>query len=298
MSEDLRKVAMLGTGTMGGPMARNIAAAGIGVVAWNRTREKAEALAGERITVAGTPAEAAQGAEAVLTMLSDGEAVRGVMSGPDGALAAMDGDSIWVQASTVGLEATAELIELAERSEVPFVDSPVLGTKAPAEAGELIVLASGDEQAIERVRVLFDAFGSRTIELGEAGAGTRMKLVVNHWLLSLTTALAEALALADALEIDPARFFDVIDGGPLDLPYARLKGEMMLAREYEPSFPLSLALKDADLVGEAAAANDLALALNEAVRARFAAADRGGHGDQDMAAVIEAARAAATASQT
>jgi 3-hydroxyisobutyrate dehydrogenase len=153
------------------------------------------------------------------------------------------------------------------------------------------VLASGPDEAIDRVRPVFDAIGARTIELGEAGAGTRMKLVVNHWLLSLTTALAEALALADALGLDGARFLEVIEGGPVDAGYAQLKGRMMLAHDYEPSFPLSLARKDADLVGEAAAASDLALALNEAVRARFAAAERAGHADDDMAAVAEAARA-------
>jgi 3-hydroxyisobutyrate dehydrogenase len=293
MADDLRSVATLGTGIMGAAMARNIAAAGLEVRAWNRTREKAEELAGERIAVADTPADAARGADAVVTMLSEGEAVRAVMRGGDGALEAMEADSIWIQASTIGLEATAELAELAERTSVPFVDSPVLGTKGPAEAGELVVLASGPDQAIDRVRPVFEAVGARTIVLGEAGAGTRMKLVVNHWLLSLTTALAEALALAEAIGVDGARFLEVIEGGPTDAAYAQLKGKMMLAHDYEPSFPLTLAHKDADLVGEAAAANGLALAVNEAVRARFAAAEQAGHGDEDMAAVREAARAAA-----
>jgi 3-hydroxyisobutyrate dehydrogenase len=291
MSEDLRRVAMLGTGIMGAPMARNIAASGIEVRAWNRSREKAEELQGERITVADTPADAVRGADAVVTMLSNGDAVRAVVRGGDGALEAMGASSTWIQASTVGLEATAELIELAERTGVPYVDSPVLGTKAPAEAGELVVLASGAEEALDRVAPVFDAVGARTIVLGEAGAGTRMKLVVNHWLLSLTTALAEALALADALDLDGARFLEVIEGGPVDVAYAQLKGKLMLARDYDPSFPLSLARKDADLVAEAAAAGDLALALNEAVRARFAAAEQAGHGDEDIAAVAEAVRA-------
>jgi 3-hydroxyisobutyrate dehydrogenase len=289
MSDDLRTVAMLGTGIMGGAMARNIAAAGLEVTAWNRTREKAEALAGERIEVADSPADAARDADAVVTMLTDGDAVREVMEGEDGALEGMAPDSIWVQASTVGLGATAELIEIAERTGTPFVDSPVLGTKAPAEAGELIVLASGTDETIGRVRPLFDAVAARVIELGAAGAGSRMKLVVNHWLLSLTTALAEALALADALELEGARFLAVIEGGPIDTAYAQLKGRMMLSREYEPSFPLSLARKDADLVGEAADVKHLELALNRAVRDRFAAAEQAGHGDEDMAAVRESA---------
>jgi 3-hydroxyisobutyrate dehydrogenase len=297
MSGDLRTVAMLGTGIMGAPMARNISAAGIGVRAWNRTREKAETLEGERITVADTPADAARDADAVVTMLSDGHAVREVMGGAGGALEAMTARSIWIQASTVGVEATAELIELAERTEVPFVDSPVIGTKAPAEAGELIVLASGPDDALERVRPVFEAVAARTVVLGEAGAGTRMKLVANHWVLSLTTALGEVLTLAEALGFDGSEFLRVIEGGPMDVPYAQLKGKLMLAHEYEPSFPLSLARKDADLVGDAAADRGLALALNEAVRSRFAAAEQAGHGDEDMAAVRETARAAPAGSQ-
>jgi 3-hydroxyisobutyrate dehydrogenase len=131
MSDDLRTVAMLGTGIMGGAMARNIAAAGLEVRAWNRTGAKAEALTGERIAVADTPAEAVRDADAVVTMLTAGDAVRTVMQGGDGALEAMGADSVWIQASTVGLQATAELIELAERTGVPYVDSPVLEPRRP-----------------------------------------------------------------------------------------------------------------------------------------------------------------------
>ncbi|MFL5870889.1 MAG: NAD(P)-dependent oxidoreductase [Solirubrobacterales bacterium] len=287
MSDQLRSVAVLGTGTMGAPMARNIAAAGLGVRAWNRTRERAEALRGDGIEVADTPAEAAAGVDAVLTVLADGRAVHAVMA-DEGALEAMSRESIWIQASTVGLASTEELMNLAEGAGVPFVDSPVLGTKAPAEAGELTVLASGPGEALASVRPVFEAVGARTIELGAAGNGSRMKLIVNDWLLTLTMALAETLALADALGIDGAKFLEVIEGGPIDAGYAQLKGKMMLAGNYEPSFALALARKDADLVREAAAAQRIDLPLNEVVRDRLAAAEKAGHGDADMASVREA----------
>jgi 3-hydroxyisobutyrate dehydrogenase len=284
MSDEVRSVAVLGTGMMGAPMARNIAAAGLDVRAWNRTRERAEALRGDGIEVAETPAEAAAGVDAVLTVLSDGRAVHAVMA-EDGGLEAMSPKSVWIQASTVGLASTEELAGLAERAGLPFVDSPVLGTKAPAEAGNLIVLASGPDRALAGARPVFDAIGSRTIELGEAGGGSRMKLVVNEWLLSLTAVLAETLTFAEALSVDGAKFLEAIEGGPIDAGYAQLKGKMMLTGDYEPSFALALARKDADLVREAAAAEGIELPLNAVVRDRFAAAEAAGHGDADMAAV-------------
>src|SRR6476659_7108311 len=124
-------IAMLGTGTMGDPMARNLKAAGLEVRAWNRSRDKAEALAGDGIEVAGSPAEAVRDADIVITVLADGEAVTAAME-DGGALAAMRGDALWLQMSTVGIAATEALAALAEERSLAFVDAPVLGTKQPA----------------------------------------------------------------------------------------------------------------------------------------------------------------------
>ena len=168
------RVAVLGTGIMGAPMARNLAAAGHDVRAWNRSPEKAEGIDGvEAVREIG---EAVRGADAVVTMLSDAGAVEAVVRE---ALPHLDG-SVLVQMSTIGPEATARL----RAQEVqPFVDAPVLGTKAPAEQGKLIVLASGPEDQRERLAPVFDAVGAKTLWLGEAGAGSRLKLVLNTWLL-------------------------------------------------------------------------------------------------------------------
>lgn len=278
-------VAILGTGTMGAPMARNLRAAGLEVRAWNRTRAAAEPLAQEGVEVAGSAEEAVHGAEFVLTTLSDGEAVTEVLE-DGGALAAMRDDAVLVQMSTVGLSATEAVAGLAEDRGVVLVDAPVLGTKAPAENGELVVLASGPEEAIERCRPIFDAVGSTTVELGEAGGGTRMKLVLNSWLLSVTAALAESVVLAESLDVDPGRFLRVIRDGPLGLPYADLKGRAMIERTFDPSFAASLAAKDARLVLEAAERNLLELSLAAAAAERYRAVVAAGHGDQDMAAVL------------
>jgi 3-hydroxyisobutyrate dehydrogenase len=272
------KIGFIGTGIMGAPMARNLAAAGHEVRAWNRTRAKAEAIEG--VTVADSPAGATDGADALVTMLTDGDAVEAV------AHAALREGIDWLQMSTVGIAATERLAALADERDAMFVDAPVLGTKQPAENGELVVLASGPADALERARPAFDAVGSKTVELGDAGAGTRMKLVLNSWLVTLVEGLAEAIAFAEALGVDPNRFLEILDGAPMGAPYAQLKGKAMIAREFPPSFPLSLALKDARLVSEAAEKAGVEAPVAAVVERQFARAVDAGHGDEDLAAAF------------
>jgi 3-hydroxyisobutyrate dehydrogenase len=274
-------VAVLGTGTMGAPMAHNLVKAGFTVRVWNRTIEKARAIEGAQ--VCSTPAEAAHGADFLLTMLSDGKAVEATVS--DGVL---DGGAAWLQMSTVGLVATERLEKLAAESGTPFVDAPVVGTKQPAEKGELTILVSGPRDVRERARPVFEAVGSRMIELGEAGEGTRLKLVINSWLVILVEGLAETLAFAEAIGIDPEKFLETIDGGPTGPPYAQLKGKMMIARKFDPAFSLALARKDAGLVLEAAERHGFDAALVEVVARKMDEAIAAGHGDEDMAATFYA----------
>jgi 3-hydroxyisobutyrate dehydrogenase len=180
---------------------------------------------------------------------------------------------------------------MADGAGVAFVDAPVSGTKQPAEQGALVVLASGPPAARERCAPVFDAVGAKTVELGdEPGAATRMKLVLNAWLVALVEGLAESIQLAEGLGVDPAAFLEIIDGGPLGPPYAKLKGTMMIERSYEPSFALRWALKDASLVEEAARDAGLDLPLARTIAARMQEAVDAGHGDDDMAATVEAGR--------
>jgi 3-hydroxyisobutyrate dehydrogenase len=183
--------------------------------------------------------------------------------------------------------ATERLAPLA--GEAAFVDGPVLGTREPAEAGALTVLACG--RGRERLGDVFEPVSAKVIDMGdEIGAGTRMKLVLNAWVVALTEGVAESIALAEGLGLDPNQFLGIIDGGPLGPPYAKLKGTMMIERRFEPSFPLALAAKDAGLVDEAARAAGLDLPLPRAIRDQMAKAVAAGHGDEDMAATIWAAR--------
>lgn len=262
------KIAVLGTGIMGAPMARNLASAGHEVRAWNRTSAKAEGLGA---TVCATASEAVQGVDVLITMLSDGPTVAAVMQDlhpPD--------DAIWWQASTVGVDWADTLGE-------HYVDGPVMGTRKPAEDGKLTVLASGPGR--EQLGDVFDAVAAKVIDLGDTiGAGQRMKLVGNSWVLGLVEALAETIALAERLDVDPRDFLQMIEGGLMDTPYARLKGEPMIAREFPPSFPLALAAKDAGLITDAAPD----LPLPKLVREQMLRAVEAGHGDEDMAATFMA----------
>jgi 3-hydroxyisobutyrate dehydrogenase len=282
----IRSVAVLGTGIMGAPIARNLAKAGLEVSAWNRSRDKAEPLADDGVTVAESPADSARGADAVLTMLTDGGAVEEVMTG--GALEAMRDDALWLQASTIGVAACERMVELADERGVTIVDCPVIGTKQPAEEGKLIVLGAGPKEVRDQCAPVFDAIGQKTVWFDRACGGTRMKIVVNSWLLAMTSGLAEAIAVARALDVEPEQFLEILDGAPMGSPYAQLKGKAMIERDYPPAFPLALAGKDAALVVEAAEANGVDPGITRAVLERFQRAAEDGHGEEDMAAVHEA----------
>ena len=275
------RVAVLGTGTMGRPMAENLARAGHDVVVWNRTRARAEQVAGVR--VADTPVDAVRGADAVITMLTDGNAV-------EDAVRDVDALPLWMQMSTVGVDATARLIDVAQTKGATFVDAPVSGTKQPAEDGKLIVLASGPEAVRAQCDELFAPLAQHVLWVGDAGAGTRMKLVVNNWLLAFVSGLAETIALSQALGLDPQLFLDAVAGGALDAPYVQLRGLEMAAESFPPSFAVRLAHKDAGLVLEAAAQAGLTLPVAQAVEGELEQAVELGHGDDDVAAVYEAVK--------
>src|SRR5579885_3571326 len=232
-------VAVLGAGsTMGLGMARNIARAGIRVRGWNRTLEKARPLEEDGAAVLGTAREAAEGADMILTMLADADAVIGAL---EDAAKGAESDATWLQMSTIGEAGTERCAEIAEQHGLTLFDAPVLGTKQPAEEGKLVVLASGPEASREQVQPIFDAVGQKTIWVGEAGAGTRLKMVANSWVLTVTEGTAETFALAEGLGLDPQLFLEAISGGTLDLPYLQIKSQAILNQDYTPSFRLALA---------------------------------------------------------
>ncbi|MEU0877600.1 NAD(P)-dependent oxidoreductase [Lentzea sp. NPDC005914] len=275
------KIAVLGTGLMGAPIAANLAAAGHDVRVWNRTRAKAEPLAAQGAVVAGTPAEAVEGAEIVLTVLNDGPTVTATMQE---AAPSLSHDAVWIQVSTVGVVATDDHIALARSLGLEFVDAPVLGSVKPAAEGKLVVLASGAAQLRDRVQPVFDVIGARTMWVGEAGASSRLKLVANSWVLALTAAVGEAVSLAEASGLDPKLFLDAVSGGAMDCAYLQMKGNAIIERSFPPAFTVQNALKDALLVNEAAVLANVQLDVAQASAARLNRAVTRGHANEDMAA--------------
>jgi 3-hydroxyisobutyrate dehydrogenase len=274
-------VAVLGAGgSMGSGLARNIARAGMGVRAWNRTRDKAEPLAGDGAVVAGSPAEAADGADVVLTMLPDADAVLEAM---ESALPGTGKDAVWLQMSTLGEQGTEWCVQMAGGRGLAFVDAPVLGTRQPAQEGKLVVLASGPDELRERVQPVFDAVGQRTMWVGPAGSGSRLKLATNMWVLTITEGCAEAIAFTEGMGLDPALLIEAISGGPLDSPYFQLKSKAITERSFEPQFKLRLAAKDASLMEDAMRGHHLDLPLVSAI-ARQLARGAEENPDKDMSA--------------
>jgi 3-hydroxyisobutyrate dehydrogenase len=281
-----RTVAFLGTGLMGFPMARNLARAGFPVRAWNRSREKAEPLASFGVDVCKTPEAALQGAGTLVTMLADGPATAAAVDG------VIHAELLWLQMGTVGVDWIQRLAHVADRAGAAFVDAPVLGTVGPAEKGELLVIASGAEEAIDAAATVFDTVGRRTIRLGAAGQSSRLKLVMNYWILAQTALAGEALALAEALGVGGKTFLETIAGTVADSPYVQARGPRMLAGDFEsPNFKLVLAHKDLALAEEAGASAGLELTIARAVVEEMARAIERGYGEADFTSVMEATRA-------
>ncbi|MEU1366804.1 NAD(P)-dependent oxidoreductase [Streptomyces sp. NPDC005803] len=279
-------VAVLGTGIMGSGMARSLLRAGLDVRVWNRTHAKAAPLAADGATVADTAAEAVRGAGIVLTVLNDSTAVAAALT------AASDGlhrGQILLQSSTVGPEATADLAQRAADLGLVYLDAPVSGTRQPAEQGALTVFVSGPSAARAVTAPVLEAIGQRTVWVAEeAGAASRLKLVVNTWVINMVGGVAECLNLAEGLGVDPRTFLDVMKGGPLDTAYLQGKAAAVLSGDLTPSFALSTALKDTRLILEAAEHSGVRLDLTEASAARFARAEADGHGGEDMIATYYA----------
>ncbi|MGW2086762.1 NAD(P)-dependent oxidoreductase [Streptomyces sp. NPDC001880] len=282
-------VAVLGTGIMGSGMARSLLRAGLDVRAWNRTQSKAAPLVVDGATVTETAEEAVRGADVVLTMLNDGPSVAAALAAAAGGLHA---GQVLLQSSTVGPEATADLAQRTADLGPVYLDAPVAGTKQPAEQGALTVFVSGPSAVRAKAEPVLDAIGQRTVWVGEVpGAASRLKLVVNTWVITMVNNIAECLNLAEGLGVDPQTFLDAMKGGSLDSAYLQGKSAAVLSGDLTPSFTLSNALKDTRLILDAARSSGVRLDLVAASADRFLRAEAEGHGDEDMIATYYAGRA-------
>jgi len=261
-------------------MAARLGETGHDVRLWNRTVERAQAVAAQArgVTAVGAATAAVSGAPVVLTVLRDGGAVAAVMAD---AIAAFDEGAVWIQASTVGPRSARALADLARNHGVAFLDAPVSGSTTPAREGKLVWLAAGADAALSRARPVLDALGSSVLHVGTGVEGSALKLAVNAWMPAATVAMSDVLALCDALGIDHATFVAALEAGPLAMPYELQKVSSMDAGAYAAGFAVALALKDVDLAAELAAPSPLLQVVHDRLERAVAA----GHGADDLAAV-------------
>ncbi|MBF4575688.1 NAD(P)-dependent oxidoreductase [Frondihabitans sp. VKM Ac-2883] len=279
------KVTVLGLGIMGQGVAATLLREGFDVTVWNRSPGKASDLQATGASVAGTPREAVNDADVILSILFDADSVLTVF---DEASSAVRDGSVWVQASTIGIDGTRRVTRAAEAKGVSLIEAMMLGTKVPAEKGALVMLAAGDAGLIEKASPVLEAMGSKTVVAGQAvGDGSALKLAANAWIASITAATAQSIALAEALGLDGDLFLQAIDGGASDTPYAHTKGATMLAHDYPAQFALDGLRKDVGLITEAASGAGVDVGLLTALSAVYAKASESGHGGDDIAAVYE-----------
>jgi 3-hydroxyisobutyrate dehydrogenase len=275
-------VAVLGTGIMGSAMARRLLGAGLRTMVWDRSTSATAPLGDAGAYVGKSAVDAVEGARVVITMLPTAGIADSVMFG-DGVYSALADGAVWAQMGTIGVKATLDFAGRVTQSrpDVMFVDAPVSGSKGPAGAGQLLILASGPREAEPVVRPAFSAIGRKTVWLGAAGQGSRLKLVVNAYMSIMIEGVAEALEMAEKMGIDSETLADAISGGPLDAPIADAKLHLMERGEYAPEFPLEWALKDVDLALEESGER---LPVLSALSAQWHAAVDAGHGREDISA--------------
>jgi 3-hydroxyisobutyrate dehydrogenase-like beta-hydroxyacid dehydrogenase len=276
------KVAVVGLGGMGSRIARRLLDAGYELVVWNRTPAKAEELAARGARTAATPADAARGADAAITMVADPGALEAVTEGTDGIAAGADEATTVIQMSTVGPAAISRLAAALPAGRL--LDAPVLGSLAQAEAGKLRIFVGGPDELVKEWTPLLSVLGS-PLHVGPLGAGSAAKLVANTTLFGTLGVLGEALALADGLGLGRDTAFAILASTPLAAQAERRRPSLE-AGEYPPRFSLSLARKDADLIAEAAAAAGLDLRLIEAARSWLREAEEAGLGEADYSAML------------
>ncbi len=278
-------VAVVGTGRMGAAMVGRIVAAGHPVTVYNRTPERAQGLGA---TVAPTARDAVTGAEVVVVSLADDDAVRAAYQGPDGIIAGLATGAVVCDTSTIAPATVRELAAAVRTRGASLLDTPVSGSVALVQSGQLTILAGGDGDALERARPVLGCLGSRIVHLGGQGTGATMKLVVNSVVHALNQAVAEALVLAERAGVDRAAAYDVFTTSAIAAPFVQYKRDSYVQPETAPvAFALDLVAKDLRLIGELAASVDARMPQLMANTAVVTEAVRSGYGDRDLSALAE-----------
>ncbi|MGD0735365.1 MAG: NAD(P)-dependent oxidoreductase [Terracidiphilus sp.] len=284
------KVAILGLGTMGMGIARNLLKAGFHVVAYNRTRAKAEPLAAEGARIADTPADAAREADVIVCMLSDDDASRAAWTGENGALEAARAGSVLVECSTLTPAWILELAGLAAERDLRLLDAPVTGSRVQAETAQLTFLVGGDAAALDQARPVLAAAGKEIVHLGPVGSGARMKLINNFLCGVQVASLAEGMAWIERSGLDRDQALKVLKSGAPGSPLVGAISARMVEATYGVQFLLSLMSKDLHYAGLDAATLGLELSMAKTAEVRFIEAAKAGYAGMDMSAVVEPLR--------
>ena len=276
------RVAFLGLGIMGRPMAANLAKAGHEVSVWNRTPGKT--VEGARI--ADTPADAARDAEVVWMCVSDTRAVETLLFGPQGVESSIGAGAMVVDSSTISPSAEHEFAERLRAKGVDYVDAPVTGSKVAAESGNLIFMVGGDEAVLAKIDPLFKAMGKQVFRMGETSKGQAAKLVMNLQIALIYEGFAEALTLATKLGVNVDKLLPLIQASMVKSGVVEYKAPFVMRRDFTPNFPLRLMLKDIHLALAAAKEARVKLPALETVEEVYEMAAEEGHEDLDYAATL------------
>lgn len=281
------KVAFIGLGNMGGPMARNILEAGHALTVYNRTRSRADELARNGARVAGSPREAVEGAEVICICVSTPDVVRDVVLGEDGALAGAARDAVFVDFSTIDPETSRSVGQACAEHGNPFLDAPVSGGVTGAAAGTLTVIAGGDSAAYERAQPIFEAVGKQTSRVGPSGAGSTIKLI-NQMLVGINLAGAvEAFVVGQLAGVDPRVLYDILStSAGASAAMTRAVPDFFLKRNFEAGFAVKLLLKDLDLALQLGRDVHTPLYVTSVARQMYEEARASGLGDKDITAAL------------
>ncbi len=280
------KVGFIGLGIMGGPMAKNLIAEGHELVLYNRTREKAEDLAGDGATVAGSPKEVAEQSGIVITMLPDSPQVEEVLAGEDGVFEGVKEGALIVDMSTISPVVTRELAEQAGERGASMLDAPVSGGDLGARQGTLSIMAGGSEEDFSRAKPLFEVMGKTMTHVGPIGAGQTAK-ACNQIIVALNIeAVSEALVLGSKAGVDPAKILDALSGGLAGSAVMEAKREKMLGHDFDPGFRIELHHKDLGIALAAGREYGVSLPVTAILDQMLESLKAKGRGDRDHSAIL------------
>src|SRR3954465_3979066 len=285
-STTLPRVALLGLGRMGHPMAARLLAAGAPVTVWNRTPARGTDLVAQGARGARTPPDAVYDAEIVVTMLADPAAIEQVFAAPDGVLKTLRRSALVIDCSTVGPAVARITAEQCAARGAAYVDAPVLGSVPAAEQGTLTILVGGAPADAERARGILTHLGKTIVHTGDVGSASALKLVMNLLIAGQTELMAEAFLLAERAGLSRQIMMDALAGSVLNSPFVGYKAPQLLERQFTPLFTTGLLLKDLDLALEVARTYDLALPGVRAARHAYGESAVAGRREDDFSAVI------------